>query len=86
MRWLCTFAFLTLVSPIAFSDTIRVPDDYATIQQAVDAAVDGDVVIVRPGTYFENIQIWNKAKYAATLAAAEQRLAEARQRRLLMGL
>ena len=30
---------------------IRVPDDYATIQEAVDAAQDGDVLIVMPGTY-----------------------------------
>ena len=31
--------------------TRLVPDEYATIQDAIDAAVDGDVVIVAPATY-----------------------------------
>ena len=30
---------------------IYVPDDYATIQLAIDVAVDGDEIIVRDGTY-----------------------------------
>jgi hypothetical protein len=29
----------------------RVPSEYATIQEAVDASSDGDVVLVAPGTY-----------------------------------
>ncbi|MAE69311.1 MAG: hypothetical protein CME06_02455 [Gemmatimonadetes bacterium] len=32
-------------------ESIYVPDDYETIQGAVDAAEDGDKIIVRPGTY-----------------------------------
>jgi hypothetical protein len=35
--------------------TRLVPDEYATIQAAIDACVDGDVVIVAEGIYFENI-------------------------------
>jgi hypothetical protein len=35
----------------AHADTLHVPGDYATIQAAIDAAVDGDVVEIADGTY-----------------------------------
>jgi len=41
----------------AESATIYVPDDYSTIQAAVDAANPGDTIIVRDGTYTENVNI-----------------------------
>jgi len=41
----------------AVSRTIVVPDDYATIQEAVNGAGEGDVVFVRSGTYQENVFI-----------------------------
>jgi parallel beta-helix repeat protein len=37
--------------------TIVVPDDYATIQSAVDAAHDGDFVYLKNGVYHENLRI-----------------------------
>ena len=40
---------------------IKVPDDYATIQAAVNAAKDGDVIHVAAGLYKENLEINGKA-------------------------
>lgn len=44
---ICTL-FVIALAP---ADTIRVPGDYATIQEALDAAVDGDVVDVNDGIW-----------------------------------
>ena len=39
------------------SITLNVPDDYSTIQAAVDAAGNGDIIMVSSGTYEENVNI-----------------------------
>ena len=39
--------------------TLHVPGDYATIQAAIDAASDGDIILVAPGTYNISSNILN---------------------------
>ena len=38
-------------------DALRVPDDYDTIQAAVDAAEPGDLILVGPGVYEEAVNV-----------------------------
>jgi parallel beta-helix repeat protein len=61
MRFVVTIAVLALLTASAFSATIYVPDSYTTIQAAILASSNGDTIIVRPGTYVENINFAGKA-------------------------
>lgn len=40
---------------------IHVPGEYATIQGAIDAAANGEIIKVQPGIYYENIDFRQKA-------------------------
>jgi len=45
----------------AYLDTIYVPGDYSTIQEAINVALNGNTILVDEGTYYENINYKGKA-------------------------
>ena len=64
MRLAVVLSFLFLIPAVSISQTTwYVPDDFPKIQDVISdvSVVDGDTVIVRPGTYVENIDFLGKA-------------------------
>jgi hypothetical protein len=43
-----------------YGATINIPGDMPTIQEGIDEASDGDIVLIAPGTYHENILLDGK--------------------------
>jgi len=65
-RWMCPFVATLGILLLASGQEARaatrsVPGDFSTIQAAIDASADGDVVRVAPGVYFENLDFSGKA-------------------------
>ena len=62
MRRTLLVTALLAIPAVAFSQsTWYVPDDFPTIQGAINGVSDGDTIIVKPGTYFEHLDYYGKA-------------------------
>lgn len=67
----------TILSAVAVAETRTVPQSYPTIQAAIDASADGDVVLVDPGTYLESIDFLSKAIVVESVGGADVTMIDA---------
>ena len=65
-------ALISLLAVTAPAATIHVPADQPTIQQAINASSNGDLILVSPGTYFEHIDYDGKAITIRSIAGPLQ--------------
>ena len=59
-KYLLILSALVLTIFSINSEIRNVPAQYTTLQAAINAAINGDTVLVAPGTYFENINFRGK--------------------------
>jgi predicted outer membrane repeat protein len=61
---------ILILTTMSSATIINVPGDYSTIQGGLNAAVQGDTVLVQPGTYVENIA-WPSVNGIKLLSAGD---------------
>jgi parallel beta-helix repeat protein len=70
--WIGVFSLAAgLAAGPAASDTLEVPGQYATIQEAIDAATKGDTILVDDGTYDPPADILIEGKWNLSLIGAD---------------
>ena len=57
IRLLPLVILFQIYNSITAQDTLRVPQEYATIQEGLDNATTNDVVLIAPGIYYEHL-VW----------------------------
>ncbi|MFH1999233.1 MAG: hypothetical protein ABIK28_06110, partial [Planctomycetota bacterium] len=60
MKLLWTLSLCVVFCTNSFPETIYVPLDHATVQEAIDASAQGDTILVAQGTYVENLDFKTK--------------------------
>ena len=60
MKFAISIVLILILSALTQAEVINVPDDFETIQGAIDESEDGDTVLVAPGEYVENIDFIGK--------------------------
>ncbi|MBU0754204.1 MAG: right-handed parallel beta-helix repeat-containing protein, partial [Planctomycetes bacterium] len=61
------------------ASVIHVPADYTTIQEALNAAYDGDNILVEPGTYNECIDFLGKAVHLQSTAGPDDTILDGQE-------
>ena len=67
MKILSILSVLFILCTSLFAEVLNVPGTYSTIQAGINAATEGDTVLVEPGTYQENINYNGKNITVASL-------------------
>jgi len=61
----------TVVLFVLSTATIKVPDDFPTLGEAVSAATDGDVIAIAPGEYSDNKEVHLEGKHIVLKGSEE---------------
>ena len=66
-----SYFFIPVIMSSLVADIIYVPDDYQTIQNAIDISSNGDSILVAPGVYYESINFEGKSIVVSSLYLIE---------------
>jgi len=72
MKIFLIFLYLLLSNLYLYTTIINIPADQPTIQQGIETSVNGDTVLVQPGTYLENVNYNGKNITVASLFLTTQ--------------